>query len=66
MKEGTGCHLHTINLMSYTRPDGGGNVLSNSARFLAVRDNVTGLIKVMKTNYGGVKRYNNPIELENI
>ena len=47
---------YTINPMSYTKLDGSGNALPDSApSWVMVRDNVTGLIWEMKTRRMGYK-----------
>ena len=47
---------YSINPMSYTKLDGSGNALPDSATsWVMVRDNVTGLIWEMKTNKDGSK-----------
>ncbi|MBI5594023.1 MAG: DUF1566 domain-containing protein [Deltaproteobacteria bacterium] len=57
---------YAINPMSYTKLDGSGNVLPDSATsWVTVRDNVTGLIWEMKTNMDGVKNYNDPHDSDN-
>ena len=57
---------YSINPMSYTKLDGSGNVLPDSAtECIMVRDNVTGLIWEMKTNKNGVKNYNDPHDADN-
>ncbi len=57
---------YTINSMSYTKLDGSGNALLDSAiSWVTVRDNVTGLIWEMKTNYDGVKNYNDIHDADN-
>ena len=58
---------YSINLSSYTKLDGNGNVLPDSATsFVMTKDNVTGLIWEMKTNKDGIKNYNNPRDADNI
>jgi hypothetical protein len=57
---------YSINPMSYTKLDGSGNVLSDSATsWVMVKDNVTGLVWEMKTNKDGVKNYNDPHDADN-
>jgi hypothetical protein len=57
---------YTINPMSYTKLDGSGNALSDTAMsWVMVKDNVTGLIWEMKTNKDGVKNYNDPHDADN-
>jgi hypothetical protein len=57
---------YTINPMSYTKLDGSGNALSDSATsWVMVKDNVTGLIWESKTNKDGVKDYYNPHDADN-
>ncbi len=57
---------YSINPMSYTKLDGSGNALPDSATsWVMVRDNVTGLIWEMKTNKDGVKNYNDPHDADN-
>ena len=57
---------YTINPMSYTKLDGSGNVLSDSATsWVMVKDNVTGLVWEMKTNMDGVQNYSNPHDADN-
>ena len=57
---------YSINPMSYTKLDGSGNALPDSAAsWVMVRDNVTGLIWEMKTNKDGVKNYNDPHDADN-
>ena len=57
---------YTINPMSYTKLDGSGNVLSDSATsWVMVKDNVTGLVWEMKTSKDGVKNYNDPHDADN-
>jgi hypothetical protein len=52
--------------MSYTKLDGTGNALPDSAMsWVTVKDNVTGLIWEMKTNKDGVKNYNDPHDADN-
>ncbi len=52
---------YSINPMSYTKLDGSGNALPDSATsWVMVKDNVTGLIWEMKTNKDGVMNYNDP------
>ena len=57
---------YTINPMSYTKLDGSGNALLDSATsWVMVRDNVTGLVWEMKTSKDGVKNYNDPHDADN-
>ncbi len=57
---------YSINPMSYTKLDGNGNDLPDSATsWVMVRDNVTGLIWEMKTNMDGFKYYNDPHDADN-
>ena len=57
---------YSINPMSYTKLDGSGNALPDSAMsWVMVKDNVTGLIWEMKTNKDGVKNYNDPHDADN-
>jgi hypothetical protein len=57
---------YSINPMSYTKLDGSGNALPDSATsWVMVKDNVTGLIWEMKTNMDGVKNYNDPHDADN-
>ena len=57
---------YSINPMSYTKLDGSGNALPDSATtWVTVRDNVTGLTWEMKTNMDGVKNYNDPHDADN-
>ena len=64
---GQDANYATINPMSYTRLDGGGNLLPNwAASWVMVRDNVTGLIWENKQGLlDGVKNYNNPHDPDN-
>ena len=58
---------YSINPPSYTKLDGSGNALPNSATsWVTVRDNVTGLIWENKKNKDGVKDYTNPNDSDNI
>ncbi|MFH0995462.1 MAG: DUF1566 domain-containing protein [Pseudomonadota bacterium] len=58
---------YTINPMSYTKLDGSGNVLPDSATAWAmVKDIVTGLIWEMKTNMDGNSDYSNPHDADNL
>ena len=58
---------YTIGPMSYTKLDGSGNALSDSATsWVMVKDNVTGLVWEMKTNEDGVRNYNDPHDADNI
>ncbi len=57
---------YTINLISYTKLDGSGNVLPDSATsWVMVRDNVTGLIWEVKKNLDGVSNYSDPHDADN-
>jgi hypothetical protein len=57
---------YSINPVSYTKLDGSGNALPDSATSWAmVRDNVTGLIWEMKTNVDIVKNYDDPHDGDN-
>jgi hypothetical protein len=57
---------YTINPMSYTKLDGSGNTLPDSAAsWVMVKDNVTGLIWEMKTNMDGVENYKDPHDADN-
>ena len=57
---------YSINPMSYTKLDGSGNALSDSATsWVTVRDNVTGLIWEMKTNKDYVTNYKDPHDADN-
>ena len=57
---------YSINQMSYTKLDGSGNALPDSAMSWAmVKDNVTGLIWEMKTNMDEKKDYSNPHDADN-
>jgi hypothetical protein len=57
---------YSINPMSYTKLDGSGIALPNSAmNWAMVRDNVTGLIWEMKTNKNGVTNYEDPHDADN-
>ncbi len=57
---------YTINPMSYTKLDGSGNVLSDSATsWVMVKDNVTGLVWEMKNSKDGKTDYNNPHDADN-
>ncbi|MFH0998432.1 MAG: DUF1566 domain-containing protein [Pseudomonadota bacterium] len=57
---------YTINPMSYTKLDGSGNALSDTAKsWVMVKDNVTGLIWEMKTNKDGKPDYNDPHDADN-
>ena len=57
---------YIVNKTSYTKLDGSGNPLSDSATsWNMVKDNVTGLIWEMKTNKDGVINYNNPNDADN-
>ncbi len=58
---------YSINLMSYTKLDGSGNVLPDTATsWSMVKDNVTGLTWEMKTNKDGTQDYSNPHDADNI
>ena len=57
---------YTINPMSYTKLDGGGNALLDSATsWVMVKDNVTGLVWEMKNNKDGKPDYSNPHDADN-
>ena len=57
---------YSINPISYTKLDGNGNSLPDSAMsWVMVRDNVTGLIWEMKTNKDGKTDYNNSHDADN-
>jgi len=57
---------YAIHPPSYTKLDGSGNTLPDSATSWAmVKDNVTGLIWEMKTNKDGVKNYTDPHDADN-
>ena len=57
---------YSINPMSYTKLDGEGNELPDSAEsWVMVRDNVTGLIWEVKTNKDGVANYDDPHDADN-
>ena len=57
---------YTINPMSYTKLDGSGNTLPDSATsWVMVKDNVIGLVWEMKTSKDGVKNYNDPHDADN-
>jgi hypothetical protein len=57
---------YSINPTSYTKLDGNGNALPDSATsWVMVKDNVTGLIWEMKTNKDGNKDYSNPHDADN-
>jgi hypothetical protein len=57
---------NTINPMSYTKLDGSGNALLDSAEsWVMVRDNVTGLIWEVKNDKNGTTDYNNPHDADN-
>jgi hypothetical protein len=57
---------YNINTPSYTKLDGSGNVLPDSASsWSMVRDNVTGLIWEVKRNMDGVKNYDDPHDADN-
>jgi hypothetical protein len=52
--------------MSYTKLDGSGNTLLDSATsWIMVKDNVTGLVWEMKTNEDGVENYSDPHDADN-
>jgi len=58
---------YSINPMSYTKLDGSGNVLPDSAiSWAMVKDNVTGLIWEMKTNLDGVENFSDPHDADNV
>ena len=57
---------YIINPMSYTKLDGSGNDLPDSAsEWVMVKDNVTGLIWEVKRNKDGVKNYDDPHDADN-
>jgi len=57
---------YTINPMSYTKLDGSGNALSDSATsWVMVRDNVTGLIWEVKDSKNETTDYSNPHDADN-
>jgi hypothetical protein len=57
---------YSINPMSFTKLDGSGNALLDSATsWVMVKDNVTGLVWEMKANKDGVKNYNDPHDADN-
>jgi hypothetical protein len=57
---------YSINPMSYSKLDGSGNVLPDSAAsWVMLLDNVTGLIWEMKNSKDGVKNYANPNDSDN-
>jgi len=57
---------YTINPMSYTKLDANGNALPDSAASWAmIRDNVTGLIWEMKTNFDWAPNYNDFHDADN-
>jgi Protein of unknown function (DUF1566) len=57
---------YNINPMSYTKLDGSGNPLPDSATsWVTVKDNVTGLVWETKTNQDGKTDYNNPHDADN-
>ena len=57
---------YTINPMSFTKLDGSGNALPDSATsWVMVQDNVTGLIWEMKTDMDGIINYNDPHDADN-
>ena len=58
---------YTSNPMSYTKLDGSGNALLDSAAsWVMVKDNVTGLVWEMKNNKDGKPDYSNPHDADNI
>ncbi|MEI6261548.1 MAG: DUF1566 domain-containing protein [Deltaproteobacteria bacterium] len=58
---------YTSNPMSYTKLDGSGNALLDSAEsWVMVKDNVTGLVWEMKNNKDGKPDYSNPHDADNI
>jgi hypothetical protein len=58
---------YSINPMSFTKLDGSGNALPDSAvSWAMVRDNVTSLIWEIKTDKDGIKDYSNPHDADNI
>jgi hypothetical protein len=57
---------YAVNTTSYTKLDGSGKPLSDSATsWNMVKDNVTGLIWEIKTSKDGVINYNNPNDADN-
>jgi len=57
---------YSINPMSYTKLDGNGNALPDSATsWVTVRDNITGLSWEMKSNYNGVENYDDIHDADN-
>jgi hypothetical protein len=57
---------YNINPMSYTKLDGSGNALPDSATsWVTVKDNVTGLVWEMKTSKDGKRDYGNPRDADN-
>jgi hypothetical protein len=57
---------YSINPMSYTKLDGSGNVLPDSAEsWVMVLDNVTGLTWEMKNSKDGNENYSNPHDSDN-
>ena len=57
---------YRINPITYSKLDGGGNVLPASATsWVMVRDNVTGLIWELKNNMDGKTDYGNPHDSDN-
>jgi hypothetical protein len=57
---------YNINPMSFTKLDGSGNTLPDSATsWVMVKDNVTGLVWEMKTSKDGVKNYYDPHDADN-
>jgi len=57
---------YSINPMSYTKLDGSGNALPDSATsWVMVKDNVTGLIWEMKGSKDGVQNYDDPHDADN-
>ena len=58
---------YSTNPMSYTKLDGSGNALPDSAAsWVMVQDNVTGLIWEIKTNLDGKTNYNDPNDADNM
>ncbi len=63
---GQDANYHSIYPMSFTKLDGSGNALPDSAKsWVTVKDNVTGLVWEMKTNKDRVKNYNDPHDADN-
>jgi hypothetical protein len=57
---------HTINPMSFTKLDAGGNPLPDeAASWVMVRDNVTGLMWEVKQDKDGMQNYDNPNDADN-